>query len=109
MVAKADKPELMTLRPHIPGRVETVAPEHSPFENGPLESNLQPGQDLASARGKDEDEDVDDDSDATDVQRTEFTRKAVHALPNVTIGGGSTVFPSKNVFISEQVYRDNFM
>lgn len=92
-----------------PGRVDPVAPDHSPFKNCPLESNLQPAQDLASAREKDEDEDVDDDSEVTDVQRTEFTRKAVHARPNVIIGGGSTVFASKNVFISEKVYRDNFM
>lgn len=109
VVAKADKPEFMTLRPHIPGRVDPVAPDHSPFKSCPLESNLQPAQDLASAREKDEDEDVDDDSEVTDVQRTEFTRKAVHARPNVIIGGGSTVFASKNVFISEKVYRDNFM
>ena len=109
VVAKADKPEFMTLRPHIPGHVETVQPNNSPFENCPLESNLQPAQGLASAREKDEDEDADDDSDVTDVQRTEFTKKAVHAKPNVIIGGGSTVFASKNVFISEKVYRDNFM
>ena len=109
VVAKADKPELMTLRPHIPGHVEDTAPVNSPFENCPLESVLQSTHDLASAREGDEDEDNDDDSDVTDVQRTEFTRKAVHAKPNVIIGGGSTVFASKSVFISEQVYRDNFM
>ena len=86
VVAKADKPEFMTLRPHIPRRVDPVEPDHFPFENCPLESNLQPARDLASARGKDEDEDVDDDSEVTDVQRTEFTRKAVHARPNVIIG-----------------------
>lgn len=109
VVAKADKPDLMALRPHIPGHVENTAPDNSSFENCPLESNLQPAitTDFSTAREGDEDEDIDDDSDVTDVQRTEFTRKAVHARPDIVISGGSTAFASKNVVISEKVYQDN--
>ena len=107
VVTKPDKPELMTLRPHIPGQVETNAHDNSPFANCPLESNMQLTEALTSAREVDEDEDVDDDPDKTDFQRTEFTRKAVHARPDVIIGGGSTVSAAKNVVISEQVYQDN--
>ena len=107
VVAKPDKPELMTLRPHIPGQVETTTLENFPFANCPLESQLQSTEDPAGARGGDEDEDADDDPEVTDFQKTEFTRKAVHARPDVILGGGSTVFASKNVFISEKVYQDN--
>lgn len=107
VVTKPDKPELMTLRPHIPGEVETNAIDNSPFANCPLESNMQPTQDLTSAKDTDEDEDIDDDPDVTDFQRTEFTRKAVHARPDVILGGGSSVHAAKNVVISEKVYNDN--
>lgn len=109
VVAKADKPELLMLRPHIPGSSEDSNPVDSPFEDCPLESVLQACQGLVHAKEEDEDEDEDDDSDKTDFQKTEFTRKAVLAKPNVIIGGGSSVFASKSVVISEQVYRDNFM
>ena len=103
VVAKADKPELMSLRPHIPGYTENVPNDGSPFEDCPLESQLQPSQEFASGRDGDEDEDDDDDSDQTDIQKTELTRKAVYASPNVIIGGGSSVFASKSIFISGNV------
>ena len=53
---------------------------------------------MAIASGEDEDEDEDDDFDQTDIQKTELTKKAVYASPNVIIGGGSSVFASKNIF-----------
>ena len=109
VVAKADKPELLMFRTHIPRSSEGTKPVDSPFKDCPLESVLQADQDLVHAREGDEDEDSEDDFDKTDFQKTEFTRKAVHAKPNVIIGGGSSVFASKSVFISEKVYRDNFM
>ena len=101
VVAKADKPELMSLRPHIPGYTEDVANEDGHFMDCPLESQMQPHLDIAS--GEDEDEDEDDDFDQTDIQKTELTKKAVYASPNVIIGGGSSVFASKNIFISGNV------
>ena len=101
VVAKADKPELMSLRPHTSGHTENVPNEESPFEKCPLESQMEPCQEIAS--GKDEDEDKDDDSDNTDIQKTELTKKAVYASPNVIIGGGSSVFASKNIFFSGNV------
>ena len=42
---------------------------------------------MAIASGEDEDEDEDDDFDQTDIQKTELTKKAVYASPNVIIGG----------------------
>ena len=101
VVAKADKPELMSLRPHIPGYTEDVANEDGHFMDCPLESQMQPHLDIAS--GEDADEDEDDDFDQTDIQKTELTKKAVYASPNVIIGGGSSVFASKNIFISGNV------
>ena len=56
---------------------------------------------MAIASGEDEDED--DDFDQTDIQKTELTKKAVYASPNVITGGGSSVFVSKNIFISGNV------
>ena len=103
VVAKADKPELMSLRPHIPGYPENVPNEDSPFKGCPLESQLQPSQEYPTGRDGDEDEDDDDDADETDIQKTELTRKAVYASPNVIIGGGSSVFASKSIFISGNV------
>ena len=63
----------------------------------PLESQMQPLLEIASG------EDEDDDFDQTDIQKTELTKKAVYASPNVIIGGGSSVFASKNIFISGNV------
>ena len=103
VVAKADKPELMSLRPHISGYTENLPKQDSPFKDCPLESQLQSSQDFSSGTERDEDEDADDDSDQTDIQKTELTRKAVYASPNVIIGGGSSVFASKNIFFSSNV------
>ena len=97
VVAKADKPALMSLRPHIPRYTKDVANEEGHFMDCPLESEMQPHLEIAG--GEDEDEDADDDFD----QKTELTKKAVYASPNVIIGGGSSVFASKNIFISGNV------
>ena len=101
VVAKADKPELRSLRPHIPGYTEDVANEECHFMDSPLESQMQPHLDIAS--GEDNDEDEDDDFDQTDIQKTVLTKKALYASPNFIIGGGSSVFASKNIFISGNV------
>lgn len=105
VVAKADKPELMSLTPHFPGQAENEPIEDLPFKGCPFESQLQPSRVFASSNDddEDEDEDADDDSDETDIQKTELTKKAVYASPNVIIGGGSSVFASKNIFISGNV------
>ena len=107
VVAKADGPELMTLRTHIPGCEEKLPEEMSPFEGCPVDGVLKATEESPQEED-DDDDDADDDQEVTDIQRTEFTKKAVHAKPNVIIGGGSTVFAAKNVFISEKVFRDNF-
>ena len=105
VVGKADRPELMSLRPHLPGQTEIALPEDSPFKDCTIESLLEPCQKFASGiyEGEDEDEDDDDDSDKTDIQKTELTKKALFASPNVILGGGSSVFASKNIFISGNV------
>ena len=68
--------------------------------DSPLESQMQPHLEIAS--GEDNDED-DDDFDQTDIQKTVLTKKALYASPNFIIGGGSSVFASKNIFISGNV------
>ena len=69
----------------------------------PLESQMQPCLAIASGEDEDEDEEEDDDFDQTDIQNIELTKKVVYASPNVIIGGGSSVFASKNIFISGNV------
>lgn len=103
VIAKADRPELMSLHPHLPEHSENALQEDSPFKGRKIEGLLEPSEEFACRRDEDEDEDADDDSDNTDIQKTELTKKAVYASPNIIIGGGSSVFASKNIFFSGNV------
>ncbi|XP_015761026.1 PREDICTED: uncharacterized protein LOC107340178 [Acropora digitifera] len=103
VIAKADRPELMSLHPHLPEHTENALQEDSPFKGCKIEGLLEQSEEFALGREEDEDEDADDDSDKTDIQKTELTKKAVYASPNIIIGGGSSVFASKNIFFSGNV------
>jgi hypothetical protein len=107
VLGMAEGPEVMTLKLHIPGIQGGHGTEQrtSIFHGIPVEGNMYSCPDSPSP--EDGDKDLDDDEDKTDFQKSEFTRKALLARPNVIIGGGSLV-DSKNVFISESVFKQNF-
>ncbi|XP_032219851.2 uncharacterized protein LOC5519197 [Nematostella vectensis] len=99
---QADSPSILTLQLHIPGSRRVAKPSSS---DGVIEGVFESCPDTPSP--DDGDEDPDDDEDKTDVQKFEFTKKAMHVKPNVIIGGGNIV-DAKNVFISESVFKQNF-
>ena len=105
VLGMAQNSDVMTLKVHSPGKIDGFSNQLSLFHGVPIESVLEPCPDSPSADNGDED--LDDDDDKTDYQKSEFTRKALLAKPNVIIGGGSLV-DSKNVFISESVFKQNF-
>ncbi|KAK3736404.1 hypothetical protein QZH41_017906 [Actinostola sp. cb2023] len=90
----AESPDVMTLKLHVPGGGVMSAKKPSPFHGVPVEGFLQASMDSPSP--DDGDEDLDDDGDKTDFQKSEFTRKALLAKPNVIIGGGSLKWKKKS-------------
>ena len=68
VVGKADRPELMSQRPHIPGQTEIALQEDSPFKDCTMESLLELCQEFASGKDEDEDEDEDDDDDSDNTE-----------------------------------------
>lgn len=105
VLGMAENPDVMTLKLHVPGGKDGSSNKPPLFQGVPVDSVMQPSTDSPTA--DDGDEDVDDDTSKTDHQKSEFTRKALLARPNVIIGGGNLV-DSKNVFISESVFKQNF-